>query len=62
MRRINNLRILLGRLEDQRFELEARLIELINDGDEESLTRIRTKLNENQDLRLDYLNELLSLQ
>ncbi|HKQ08849.1 MAG TPA: macro domain-containing protein, partial [Blastocatellia bacterium] len=61
MRRLNNLRKLIGSLEDKRFELEARLIELINSGEEEDITELRRKLDENQELRLGYLNELKSL-
>jgi hypothetical protein len=60
MRRLNNLRKLIGSIEDRRFEIEARLIEILNTGEEEEITKLRHKLAENQELRLGYLNELKS--
>jgi hypothetical protein len=61
MRRQNNLRKLIGSLEDKRFELEARLIELINSGHDKERAELRQKLAENQELRLGLLNELQNL-
>ena len=61
MRRLNNLRKLIGSLEDKRFELEASLIDLINNGNEEEKAKLHSQLNENQELRLGLLNELHSL-
>lgn len=61
MRRLNNLRKLIGSLEDKRFELEASLIELINSDKDAERAKLRRKLDENQELRLGLLNELQSL-
>lgn len=60
-RRINNLRSLIASLEDQRFKLEARLIDLLaGTGQEQDIDTVRRKLKENQELRLEYLTELKS--
>jgi O-acetyl-ADP-ribose deacetylase (regulator of RNase III) len=61
MRRLNNVRKLIGSLEDRRFELEARLIEIVNTGDDREKGTLQKRLDENQELRLDYLNELKAL-
>jgi O-acetyl-ADP-ribose deacetylase (regulator of RNase III) len=60
MRRLNNLRKLIGSIEDRRFEIEARLIDILNTGQEKEIRKLRHKLAENQELRLGYLNELKS--
>lgn len=61
MRRLNNVRKLVGSVEDKRFELEAQLIELIDTEEAEEIKNLRKKLEENQELRLSYLNEMKSL-
>lgn len=61
MRRLNNVRKLIGSLEDKRVDLEKHLIELINSDEAEEITKFRRKLAENQELRLNYLNELKGL-
>jgi O-acetyl-ADP-ribose deacetylase (regulator of RNase III) len=59
-RRIHNLRRLFAELEDQRGNLENKLIGLLGAdmGSDEQV--VRKTLSENQELRLQYLNELRS--
>lgn len=57
-RRIHNLRRLLADLEDQRNRLEQRLIALLGTDSAQELQSIKAFLNENQELRLQYLSEL----
>ena len=59
--RVNNIRRLLGSLEEQRGKLEQRLIGLLETAEPAHDQGIRIALNENQELRLQYLAELRSL-
>src|SRR5262249_17574019 len=59
-RRIHNLRRLLAELEDQRGKLEGKLIALLATNRTAEEQSIRRALDENQELRLKYLNELQS--
>lgn len=61
MRRVHNLRKLINALEDQRYKLEERLIELISAEESPEVKKLRQKLHENEELRLGYLNELKTL-
>lgn len=61
MRRIHNLRKLVNALEDQRYKLEERLIEAISAEDAQEVKKLRQKLLENEEIRLNYLNELKTL-
>ncbi|HKP51386.1 MAG TPA: DUF4062 domain-containing protein [Chloroflexia bacterium] len=62
MRRINNVRKLMSSLENQRFSLEERLIDLQStSGDAHEVANLRQKLRENESLRLNYLNELRTI-
>lgn len=59
-RRIHNLRRLLAELEDQRGKLEVKLIGLLGADLVSDEQVVRKALGENQELRLQYLNELKS--
>lgn len=59
-RRIHYLRLNLAALEDQRGKLEGQLIALLGTGRAADEEPIRRGLKENQELRLQYLNELQS--
>lgn len=62
MHRVHNLRKLMASLENQRFNIEERLIDLQSTGgNPDELTNLRGKLRENEALRLGYLNELKTL-
>ena len=61
-RRLHNLRKLMASLEDQRYKLEERLIDLLSIGDSEGeIKGVRQKLRENEELRMGYLTELKTL-
>ena len=61
-RRLHNLRKLMASLEDQRYKLEERLIDLLSIGDSEGeIKEVRQKLRENEELRMGYLTELKTL-
>lgn len=60
--RINNIRKLMASLEDQRFKIEQKLIEALDDKTKvNKVDEIQRKLRENQELRLSYLTELKAL-
>ncbi|HKO20757.1 MAG TPA: macro domain-containing protein, partial [Acidobacteriaceae bacterium] len=59
-RRIHNLRRLLGTLEDQRGKLEQQLISCLPGEDDANTDRLRKALDQNQQIRLQYLSELQS--
>jgi O-acetyl-ADP-ribose deacetylase (regulator of RNase III) len=61
-RRLHSLRKLLAQLEDQRGQLEERLISLLGDANADGEGTVRKALTENQDLRLQYLAELGSFK
>ena len=61
MRRIHKLRTLINTLEDQRYKLEERLVEVIGSEKTHEGKKLRQKLQENEELRLGYLNELKTL-
>lgn len=58
MRRVHHLRMLVNALEDQRYKVEERLIDVISAEDGNAVAKLRQKLHENEELRLGYLNEL----
>lgn len=60
-KRLHNLRKLLGSLEDQRYSLEEKLVECLDSNDVATLTNIKEKLRENEELRLGRLKELKEL-
>jgi len=59
--RIHKLRTLINTLEEQRYKLEERLVEGIGSGKKPETKKLRQKLQENEELRLGYLNELKAL-
>jgi len=59
--RVHNIRRALASLEEQRGKLEQRLIGLLETAEAVHDQGIRSALNENQELRLQYLAELRSL-
>jgi hypothetical protein len=56
---LDNLRKLLGSLEDQRYKIEAQVIAALNDPSKKAeIKTLREKLRENEELRLSYYSEL----
>lgn len=60
-KRLHNLRKLLGTLENQRYSLEEKLVELLDSNDSEEYEKVKKKLKENEELRLGRLKELKDL-
>ena len=61
-RRHHNLKKLMASLEDQRYKLEERLIDLVSIGDSDGeIKKVRQKLRENEELRIGYFTELKTL-
>jgi len=60
-KRLHNLRKLLGTLENQRYSLEEKLVELLDSNDSEEYEKVKNKLKENEELRLGRLKELKDL-
>ena len=60
-KRLHNLRNLLGALEDQRNRIEEKLIGQLENSDSEEYQRLKSKLKENEELRLTRLRELKDL-
>lgn len=59
-RRVNHVRRLVSKLEEQRSILEERLVDLLGSASPQ-IEEIRSKLGENEQLRLGYLSELRTL-
>jgi O-acetyl-ADP-ribose deacetylase (regulator of RNase III) len=56
--RKNHVRVLVGKLEVQRQQLEQKLVDALDAEDDGTVDALRLKLKENEALRLQYLSEL----
>lgn len=60
-KRLHHLRNLLGSLEDQRNRIEEKLIDQLENSDGSEYQKLKSKLKENEELRLTRLKELKDL-